>query len=114
MKPRAIAFDAYGTLFDVQSLVLQASPAIAGDLRALSALWRQRQLEYTWLLSLMGHYEDFWNVTKAALRSAARQIHFQTEEKQLDGLMQAYLSPPIFPDVKPALDSLKGLRLAIL
>jgi 2-haloacid dehalogenase len=111
VKPGAVAFDAYGTLFDVHSVVPRD---IKGDIKALSTLWRNRQVEYTWLRSLMDRYEDFWSVTKSALRSSARQLQIEAEEAQLDGLMQAYLSPSAFPDVKPALESLKGLRLAIL
>jgi 2-haloacid dehalogenase len=111
---RAVIFDAYGTLFDVHSVVLRDGHNITGDVQTLSTLWRQRQLEYTWLRSLMGRYEDFWSVTRVALRSAARQLQFEANEAQLDNLMQAYLSPSAFPDVKPALESLKGLPLAIL
>ena len=70
-KPRAVLFDAYGTLFDVHSVVLRAGAGIGGNLQALSQLWRQKQLEYTWLRALMRRYEDFWNVTEAALRSAS-------------------------------------------
>ena len=62
-------FDAYGTLFDVHS-VIEAGREITSDPAALSTLWRQKQLEYTWLRSLMGRYEDFWAVTDAALRFA--------------------------------------------
>jgi 2-haloacid dehalogenase len=114
MRPRAIIFDAYGTLFDVHSVVLRACYNVSGDVHALSALWRQRQLEYTWLQSLMERYEDFWSVTRTALHSAARELHIEANEAQLDSLMQGYLSPSAFPDVKPALESLKGLPLAIL
>ena len=74
MKPQAFVFDAYGTLFDVHSVVLGAGHDISGDLHALSTLWRQKQLEYTWLRSLMERYEDFWDVTAAALRSAVTQL----------------------------------------
>jgi 2-haloacid dehalogenase len=70
MKPQAAVFDAYGTLFDVHSVVLRDRHSIVGDLHALSELWRQRQLEYAWLRSLMERYEDFRSVTEAALRSA--------------------------------------------
>ena len=71
-RPRALVFDAYGTLFDVHSTV-DAARVITSDPQALSLLWRQKQLEYTWLRSLMGHYEDFWVVTgprPCATRSA--------------------------------------------
>ena len=58
MKPRAFVFDAYGTLFDVHSVVVRAGNNIPGDLHALLTLRRQKQLEYTWLRSLMERYED--------------------------------------------------------
>ncbi len=108
MKPQAIVFDAYGTLFDVHSVVVHAASGIPADLNALSILWRQKQLEYTWLRSLMERYEDFWNVTEAALRAAVAQLKIEAREDQLDGLMQAFLSPSAFPDVKPALDGSQG------
>jgi 2-haloacid dehalogenase len=114
MKPRAFVFDAYGTLFDVHSVVLQAGNDIPGDLHALSTLWRQKQLEYTWLRSLMERYEDFWDVTAAALHSAVTQLKIDASSAELDRLMHAYLCPSAFPDVRPALDALKGAPLAIL
>jgi 2-haloacid dehalogenase len=114
MEPRALLFDAYGTLFDVHSVVLREGTSITGDLKALSNLWRQKQLEYTWLRSLMERYEDFWAVTQAALRAAVRQLRIEATNTQLDSLMQAYLRPSAFPDVGPALESLKGAPLAIL
>lgn len=113
-RPQAFIFDAYGTLFDVHSVVLRAGNNIPGDLNVLSTLWRQKQLEHTWLRSLMERYEDFWGVTEAALRSAVTQLKIEASEAQLDGLMQAYLFPSAFPDVKPALDALQGVPLAIL
>jgi 2-haloacid dehalogenase len=114
MKPKAFVFDAYGTLFDVHSVVLRDGNNIAGDPHAFSALWRQKQLEYTWLRSLMGHYRDFWDVTEAALRSAVRQLDIKADEAQLGRLMQAYLSPSAFSDTRPALEALRGVPLAIL
>ena len=114
MKPRAVVFDAYGTLFDVHSAVLRDGHGITGDLRALSELWRQRQLEYTWLRSLMERYEDFRVLAEAALRSAVGQLRLQVSEAQLGDLMRAYLFPSAFSDVKPGLESLKGIPLAIL
>ena len=62
----------------------------------------------------MGHYEDFWSVTKAALHSSSQQLQIELEAAQRDGLLQAYLSPPLFSEVKPALASLEGFQLAIL
>jgi 2-haloacid dehalogenase len=111
--PKAFVFDAYGTLFDVHS-VIEAGRAVTADPQALSTLWRQKQLEYTWLRSLMGRYEDFWAVTEAALRFALRRLGIAAADAQVQALMDAYLSLACFPEVKAALASLKGARLGIL
>jgi len=66
---RGYVFDAYGTLFDVHSVV-EAGRAITSDPITLSMTWRQKQLEYTWLRALMGRCEDFWTVTEAARRTS--------------------------------------------
>jgi 2-haloacid dehalogenase len=100
-------------LFDVHSVVVQAAN-LSGDLQALSALWRQKQLEYTWLRSLMERYQDFWDVTEAALRAAVTQMKIEASDAELYGLMQAYLRPSAFPDVTKAMDALQGAQLAIL
>src|SRR5580698_11226148 len=92
-KPRAVLFDAYGTLFDVHSVVLRGGAGIAGNIEALSQLWRRKQLEYTWLRALMERYEDFWLVTEAALRSAVRELSIDATDRQLEQLMQAWLFP---------------------
>jgi 2-haloacid dehalogenase len=114
LKPQALIFDAYGTLFDVHSVLRRDGSNISGDLQALSQLWRQKQLEYTWLRALMERYEDFWQITEAALRSAVRQLSIETTDRQLERLMQAYLFPAAFAEVKFALEALKGSPLAIL
>jgi len=112
-SPKGIIFDAYGTLFDVHS-VIEAGREITQDPQALSLLWRQKQLEYTWLRALMGRYEDFWRVTEAALRFAVRRLALTASEAQLGRLMEAYLSLAAFPEVKTALERLKETPLAIL
>ena len=111
--PRGFVFDAYGTLFDVHS-VIEAGRAITQDPQALSLTWRQKQLEYTWLRALMRRYEDFWQVTEAALRFAVRRLGIAASEAQLKRLMEAYLSLAAFPEVKTSLERLKGSPLAIL
>ncbi len=111
--PRGFVFDAYGTLFDVHS-VIEAGREITQDPQALSQTWRQKQLEYTWLRALMGRYEDFWQVTEAALRFAVRRLGLAASEAQLKRLMEAYLSLAPFPEVKTALERLTGSPLAIL
>jgi 2-haloacid dehalogenase len=81
---------------------------------ALSTLWRQKQLEYTWLRSLMGRYEDFWSVTEAALRYAVRRLGLAATEGDLQALMAAYLRLACFPEVPETLARLAPRPRAIL
>ena len=111
-RPKAIVFDAYGTLFDIHSVV-EAGRAVTADPQALSTLWRQKQLEYTWLRTLMGRYEDFWAVTEAALRFALERLGIQATE-EVRRLMNAYLSLATFPEVPSALHAMAGTPLGIL
>jgi len=111
--PKAYVFDAYGTLFDVHS-VIEAARAITTDPQALSTLWRQKQLEYTWLRSLMGRYEDFWSVTEHALRFALGRLRIDASSHQVSMLMDAYLALACFPEVPGALERLLGKPLGIL
>jgi 2-haloacid dehalogenase len=106
-KPLAYLFDAYGTLFDVHSVVTE-------ELQELSRVWRRKQLESTWLLALMERYRDFWEVTELALRSAARELSIDLTESRVDALMKGYLAPAAFPEVQSALDALTGSPLGIL
>src|SRR4029453_5241632 len=99
-EAQGVLVDGYGTLFDVHS-VIEAGRAITSDPQALSALWRQKQLEYTWLRSLMDSYVDFWEVTQAALSFAFRRLGLQPSPAQATELMEAYLSLATFPDVPP-------------
>jgi 2-haloacid dehalogenase len=110
---RGYIFDAYGTLFDVHSVV-EAGREVTDDPAALSALWRQKQLEYTWLRALMGRYEDFWMVTEGALRLALRRLGLQVTAAQIQRLMEAYLSLACFPEVEGALERLAPRPCAIL
>jgi 2-haloacid dehalogenase len=113
-KYRAFLFDAYGTLFDVHSVVLRAATGIAGDLDALSQLWRQKQLEFTWLRALMDRYQDFEKITEDALRTALEQLHLAATETEVRKLLDAYLTPAVFPDARAAIDVLRASPLAIL
>ena len=110
---RGYVFDAYGTLFDVHA-VIEAGREFTSDPAALSLLWRGKQLEYTWLRSLMGRYEDFWSVTAAALRHAIRRLGLSASEAQIARLLDTYLTLACFPEVKDALKRLEGRPLAIL
>jgi 2-haloacid dehalogenase len=110
---RGYVFDAYGTLFDVHSVV-EAGREITPDPMALSLTWRQKQLEYTWLRALMGRYEDFWSVTEAALRHAIRRLALSASDAQIRRLMDAYLSLACFPEVREALAQLAPRPRSIL
>ena len=113
MAIRGYVFDAYGTLFDVHSVV-EAGRTLTADPLALSVLWRQKQLEYTWLRSLMGRYEDFWAVTEAALRHSVQRLRIAASDADLARLMDAYNRLACFPDVPEALARLAGRPRAIL
>jgi len=110
---RGYVFDAYGTLFDVHSVV-EAGRALTPDPMALSLAWRQKQLEYTWLRSLMGRYEDFWTVTEDALRWALARLAIAADDQAVHRLMDAYLTLACFPEVPAALAALAGRPRAIL
>lgn len=113
-RPAALVFDAYGTLFDVHSVTAAAESIWPGRGAALSQLWRAKQLEYTWLRSLMGRYEDFTHVTESALRYACARLELAADDAQRGRLMEAYLHLATFPEVGDALARLRGIRLAIL
>ena len=111
---KAIVFDAYGTLFDVRSVGGRCEELFPGHGPALTALWRTKQLEYTWLRSLMGRYEDFWRVTENGLMFACQSLGLVPSQEKIDHLMRAYLALDPFPDVPAALDALGGLPCSIL
>ena len=113
-KCKALLFDAYGTLFDVHSVVTRSGAGIAGDVPALSQLWRQKQLEFTWLRALMDRYQDFWQITEAALQTALAQLGIKANESQIRQLMDAYLAPAVFPDASRALRALGDVPKSIL
>src|ERR1700739_1930235 len=111
---RALIFDAYGTLFDPFAVKTRAEELFPGHGAALSQLWRSKQLEYSWLRTLMGRYENFWKITEDALLFACRTLKLSCDERQRHELMQVYLTLPAFPEVKPALEKLSSLPLSIL
>jgi 2-haloacid dehalogenase len=112
---QACVFDAYGTLFDVHSAVAKHRPRIGEKADALSMLWRTKQLEYTWLRSLMRAHADFWQVTQDGLDYAMETCGIDDPGLRTD-LMNAYLALDAYPDVKGTLMVLKqkGLRTAVL
>jgi len=111
---RACVFDAYGTLFDVHSAVGRHSARLT-DASTVSMLWRTKQLEYTWLRTLMGRYVDFWQITQDAL-DFALDTHGVDDPLLRKDLTQAYLELSCYPEVPKVLGDLKarGFRCAIL
>ena len=117
---KACVFDAYGTLFDVHSAVAAHAARLGQHAQALSTTWRSKQLEYTWLRSLMGRHADFWQVTGAALDYALERHGLDrqgaTDSGLREALLQAYLKLSPYPEVAATLTALRarGMRLAIL
>jgi 2-haloacid dehalogenase len=112
---RAVAFDAYGTLFDVHSAVGRHAAQVGPDAARLSEIWRAKQLEYSWVLSLAGRYEPFWSLTEQALDYAfARLPHI--DRSIGPRLLEAYQSLDAYPEVQAALGALRarGLLTGIL
>jgi 2-haloacid dehalogenase len=113
---KALAFDAYGTLFDVFSVTSLCEQLFPGSGMALATMWRAKQLQYTLLRSMMNRYEGFWQLTQDGLIYAAHALKLDLTADKRTRLMDAYLTLAAFPDVKPGLQQLKtmGLRLAVL
>jgi 2-haloacid dehalogenase len=109
-------FDAYGTLFDVHSVLERCEQFWASKGAQVSQLWRAKQLEYTWQRSLMQRYEPFTRVTRDALGYACEALGLALDESKAAALMAQYLDLATYPDVPPALEKLKGSgrKLAIL
>tara|TARA_A100000164_G_C21744129_1_gene693766 strand:- start:205 stop:864 length:660 start_codon:yes stop_codon:yes gene_type:complete len=114
MNTKAVIFDAYGTLFDVNSAAEKCKDEIGDKWEAFANFWRTTQLEYTWLRSLMKRHKDFWQVTEDSLDKSMRV--FDIDKSMKNDLLNLYkvLSP--YPEVKEVLENLKkkNLRLAIL
>ena len=112
---KACVFDAYGTLFDIHSAVGRHRHRLGDIADPVSNLWRTKQLEYTWLRSLMGHHADFWEVTQDALDFAFDMHGIDNPDLHRD-LMDAYLNLDCYPEVHEVLSILKNrdFRLAIL
>lgn len=115
MARQTFVFDAYGTLLDVHSAIARHRGAAGPDADRFSDVWRTKQLEYTWTLTLAGHYEDFWTLTERALDFAFAR--FPSVDRGLrQTLLDAYFELGAFPDALPALTALKkaGHATAIL
>jgi 2-haloacid dehalogenase len=114
MAIRALVFDAYGTLYDIQSVLAKAEALCPRKGEVITQVWRLKQLEYTWLRSLMQEYEDFWEVTGAALDFALRAAGVEPKDEIREPLMENYLHLDPYPEARQALAALAGHELAIL
>ncbi len=118
-RPQAVLFDAYGTLFDVHSVALLAEQLFPGHGVALSLMWRDKQIEYTRLLTTSdhgAHYRPFWEVTGAALRYSAKRLRLALPPEREEQLMNQYRHLSAFPEDREVLQRLKalGVRTGIL
>lgn len=114
MTIKAFVFDAYGTLYDVQSVAGVTDAAFPGHGDYITQAWRMKQLEYTWLRSLMGAYEDFWSVTRASLAYTLKTLGLEASPELFERLADAYNNLQPYPDARAALEALAGYDRAIL
>ena len=110
----ALVFDAYGTLFDVHSVLARCEAFWPGKGAQLSQLWRAKQLEYTWQRSLMGRYAPFSQITSEALQFACEFLKLRIGDRETQALMNEYRNLAPYPEVPAALERLRGRKLAIL
>lgn len=115
MTHSAYVFDAYGTLFDVHAAVRRHADAIGREGQLLSDIWRAKQLEYSWVRTLMGSYRDFWQLTEDALDFALARVP-SADPALRAKLLEAYWRLDCYPEVPGVLKALKadGARIAIL
>lgn len=114
--PKAVLFDAYGTLFDVYSVGLLAEQLFPGFGERLGVLWRDKQIEYSRLASMGNRYRPFWDITRAGLRFAALRLGLAMDTASEDRLMNQYRHLSAFPENRDLLVELKrrGIRAGIL
>jgi 2-haloacid dehalogenase len=116
MKPKAVLFDAYGTLFDVYSVGLLAEQLFPGQGEKLALIWRDKQIDYTRITSMSGRYQPFWDLTRAGLRFAALRLKLTLDATAEERLMNQYRHLSAFPENLAVLTALKqrGVPAGIL
>ena len=114
LKIKAVVFDAYGTLYDVQSVAEITEEAFPGYGEIITQIWRIKQLEYSWLRTLMRHYADFAAVTRDSLAYTLRCLGLQYDRETFDAIIAKYRHLDLYPDARETLDALGGRKLAIL
>jgi 2-haloacid dehalogenase len=111
---KAVVFDAYGTLYDIQSVATVTEQAFPGYGEIITQIWRIKQLEYTWLRSLMRRYQDFSVITRDSLAYTLRVLGLKYESAAFERIMGKYLHLDLYPDAAAALAAMRGRKLAIL
>jgi 2-haloacid dehalogenase len=111
---KAVVFDAYGTLYDIQSVAAVTEEAFPGYGEIVTQIWRIKQLEYTWLGSLMRRYQDFSVITRDSLAYTLRVLGLKYERAAFERIMDKYLHLDLYPDATAALAAMKDRKLAIL
>lgn len=114
MPIKAVVFDAYGTLYDIQSVAAITGRAYPGYGEAITQIWRMKQLEYTWLRSLMDRYESFETITQDSLAYTLDNLGLTYNSAVFAEIMDKYRHLDLYPDALSTLQSLKGRKLAIL
>jgi 2-haloacid dehalogenase len=111
---KAVVFDAYGTLYDVQSVADVTEDAFPGYGEIITQVWRIKQLEYSWLRSLMRRYQDFAVVTRDSLAYTLASLGLEYDEATFARIIEKYLHLDLYPDALAALSAMKDRKLAIL
>lgn len=114
MTIKAVVFDAYGTLYDIQSVAYVTEQAFPGYGEITTQIWRIKQLEYTWLRSLMRRYADFSAVTRESLAYTLRCLGLTHDADVFERIMEKYLHLDLYPDAAAALAAMRDRKLAIL
>ena len=114
MPLKAVIFDAYGTLYDIQSVAEITEDAFPGYGEIITQVWRIKQLEYSWLRSLMQRYQDFAAVTRDSLAYTLRVLGLAYESEAFERVIEKYLHLDLYSDATVALTALKPRKLAIL
>jgi 2-haloacid dehalogenase len=115
-QPKAVLFDVYGTLLDVYSVGLRAEQMFPGAGERLARAWRDKQIEYSRLVSMSGRYRPFWQLTRDALQVTAKGLGLPLDSAGEDGLMNEYRHLSAFPENRAVLQTLaeRGIRAGVL
>ena len=114
MTIKAVVFDAYGTLYDVQSVAAVTEAEFPGYGDIVTQIWRIKQLEYSWLRSLMRRYQDFSVITRDSLAYTLKVVGLTCDSDVFERIMEKYLHLDLYPDATATLAAMKDRKLAIL